>query len=253
MLGAGVASGGAFVTTPAGAYVKVSTTFVASASGAVSFYILNGAAVVSGNVIAFFDAMVEAGAVATTYFDGSLAATVAENFAWTGAVDNSTSTAITRRYAKTLRITDGLTTDAETFQCTLLTKNYNYNASGAHKRLFLWGADVIFRNNLVAIVTPVSYNYAVTWGQLRAFTWGQAKNFTWAQPITGTLSVSTTIPGTGGSAIRKFVKLGRSVRFRQANFKMVFDTDGSTSTAPVRIFSLTTYVKVKERVVKTTN
>jgi hypothetical protein len=157
------------------------------------------------------------------------------------------------RTAKTLRITDGLTTDAETFQCTLQTKNYNYNASSANKRLFMWGADAIFRSNLVAIVTPIVYNYSVTWGQLLAFTWGQLKSFTWGQPISGTLSITTTRAGVGGGALRKFVKLGQSLRFRQANFKLIFDTDGSTSAAPVRIFSLTTYVKVKERVVKTVN
>ena len=157
------------------------------------------------------------------------------------------------RAGKTLRITDGTTTDTEAFKCTLLTKNYNYNASAANKRLFLWGADAIFRSNLTAIVTPIAYNYNVTWGQLLAFTWGQVKNFTWGQPISGTLSVSTVRAGVGGGALRKFVKLGRSLRFRQANFKLIFDTDGSISTAPVRIFSLTTYVKVKERVVKTVN
>lgn len=155
------------------------------------------------------------------------------------------------RSAKTMRITDAFTTDTETFQCTLLTKNYNYNTSGAYKRLFLWGVDAIFRSNLVAIVTPIVYNYAVTWGALEAFTWGAAGHFTWGQPISGTLATQTNATTAGGGAIRKFIKLKGRLRFRQVNFKLVFDTDGSSSSSPVRIFTITTYVKAKERVVKT--
>jgi hypothetical protein len=250
--GAGVASSSGFVTTPAGAFTRVSTTFVAAASGAVNFYILNGTPIVSGNNVAFRDAQVELGSVATTYLDGSLTDTVVDHFAWSGTVDNSVSTATTRRYAKTLRTTDGITSDAEAFQCTLQTKNYNYNTSASYKRLFWWGADAIFRSNVTAIVTPIVYNYSVTWGQARAAsTWGQALLFTWGQPMNGTIAVQTVRNTSGGGAIRKFVKFDKSLRFRQANFKLVFDTDGSSATAPVRIFSLMTYVKVKERVSQT--
>lgn len=155
------------------------------------------------------------------------------------------------RSAATLQITDGLTTAAEVFQCTLQTKNYNYQASSAYKRLFWWGADAIFRSNVTAIVTPIVYNYAVTWGQLLSTTWGTLKNFTWGQPISGTLSITTVRATSGGGAIRKFVKFPQSLRFRQINFKLIFDTDGSSNSAPVRIFSLITYVKTKERVVQT--
>ena len=179
--------------------------------------------------------------------------TLQQNNQFAQAICHSSSFVATggSRTAKTLRITDGLTTDAEAFSCTLLTKNYNYNTSGSYKRLFYWGADAVFRSTVTAIVTPIVYNYAVTWGQMLAFTWGAAKNFTWAQPISGTIAVTTIRNTSGGGAIRKFVKFDKSLRFRQANFKLVFDTDGSTSSAPIRIFSLMTYVKVKERVVQT--
>lgn len=154
------------------------------------------------------------------------------------------------RVAPTYRITDAVTTDTENFQCSLQTKNYNYEAASRYKRLFWWGADAVFRGTVTAVVTPVTYNYTVTWGQLRAFTWGQVKNFTWAQPISGTLSVSTARNTVGSGASRKFVKFLKSLRFRQINFRVTFDTDGSSSTAPVRLFSMTTYVSAKETVVK---
>lgn len=73
-------------------------------------------------------------------------------------------------------------------------------------------------------------------------------NFTWGQPSSELPIVETQ--RTGGAAIRKFVKFYKSLRFRQVNFQVSFDTDGSISTAPVRLFSLMTYVRAKQRVSK---
>jgi len=156
------------------------------------------------------------------------------------------------RVAKTLRVTDGVTTDAEAMRCVAQTKNYNYEVSSAYKRLFWWGVDAVFRGEVVAIATPITFNYTVTWGQLRTMgaTWGLLRSFTWAQPISGTLAVETVRDTTGAGSIRKFVKFMKSLRFRQITFKVDFECDGSTSTAPVRLFSLMTYVKAKERVSK---
>lgn len=156
------------------------------------------------------------------------------------------------RKAKTLSITDGLTTDSELFNCTVITKNYNYQSSSTYKRLFWWGVDAVFRSTVIATVTPIVYSFAVTWGQLLAgSTWSSLLNFTWAQPLNGTLAVNVTRNTSGGGALRKFVKLTGSLWFRQVNFKLIFATDGSVTTAPVRIFSIMTYVKVKETVVQT--
>lgn len=154
------------------------------------------------------------------------------------------------RFAKTLVVEDGVTLNAEVMQCTMQTKNYNYEASSQYKRLFWWGADAVFRGRVTAIATPITFNYTVTWGQLLAFTWGQVKNFTWGQPISGTLAIQTIRDTSGSGSMRKFVKFMKSLRFRQIYFKVIFDTDGSTSTAPVRLFSLMTYVSPKEHVSK---
>lgn len=154
------------------------------------------------------------------------------------------------RVAHTLHISEELGTDTETFQCILQTKNYTYDASSVFKRLFWWGVDAIFRGTVTGLVTPVTYNFAVTWGQLRlaGTTWGDLLNFTWGQPSSDLPIVETQ--RTGGAAIRKFVKFNKGLRFRQINFKVTFDTDGSTNSAPVRLFSLMTYVRAKQRVSK---
>ena len=155
------------------------------------------------------------------------------------------------RWAKTLTITDDVLAAAEPMTCTAITKNFNYEASSVYKRLFWWGVDATFRNTVLAVATPIVFNYSVSWAQLRAFTWGQVKNFTWGQPISGTLSVETVRNTAGSGSMRKFVKFMKSLRFRQINFRVSFSTDGSVNTAPVRLFTIVTYVKPKERVSKT--
>lgn len=137
----------------------------------------------------------------------------------------------------------------ETFTCTMQTKNFNYQASSNYKRLFWWGVDATFRGDVTGTVIPISYSQQVTWGQLRTMgvTWGQLLGFTWGQPQTNTLSVVQTRSTAGTTTSRKFIKFPKSLRFRQAYFKLEFPTDGSV----VRIFSLTTFVLPKERVSKT--
>lgn len=154
------------------------------------------------------------------------------------------------RVAKTYTIIDGATNAAETMQCIAQTKNFSYQASSKYKRLFWWGADAVFRGQVTAIATPIVFNYAVTWGQLLATTWHTLLSFTWGQPISGTLAVQTVANTSGSGSTRKFIKLMKSLRFRQINFRLVFNTDGSSSTAPVRLFSLATFVNPKETVSK---
>lgn len=159
------------------------------------------------------------------------------------------------RVAKTLQITDALTTDTESMECIVQTKNFNYEASSVYKRLFWWGIDATFRGLVKGYANPITYNYAVTWGTLRTkgVTWGQLRQggYTWSQPQTDTLVIETERTTAGTSTSRKFIKFLKSLRFRQINYRLVFATDGSRNTAPVRLFSLMTYVKAKERVSKT--
>jgi hypothetical protein len=194
---------------------------------------------------------VETGPVATEFMAGSLTDTIYWDYAWTGTVNASTSTATSLRTAKTLFITDGITTEAEAFHCTAQTKNYNYEASSTKKRLFWWGADANFRTTVTALATPITFNQQVTWGTVRGTTWGMVKQFTWSQPFSGTLAIQTVRSTAGTGAMRKFVKFAKSLYFRQINFKVDFDTDGSSSTAPVRLFTLVTYVSSKATVSKT--
>jgi hypothetical protein len=73
---------------------------------------------------------------------------------------------------------------------------------------------------------------------------------TWAQPTSKGLSVETIRPDVGASAQRKFTKFLKQLRFRQVQFRVEFLTDGSSSTAPVRLFSIHTEVTAAQGVSK---
>lgn len=156
------------------------------------------------------------------------------------------------RTAQTVFITDIVaTSETETFTCTMQTKNLDYGASSAYKRLFWWGLDGLFRNQLTAIANPISFSGRITWKDLRSYTWDDLLNFTWDQPTSPSLAVTSNRDAAGTGPVKKFVKLSKALRFRQIYFKITCSTNGDSATAPVRIFDLVTFVLVKEHVVRT--
>jgi hypothetical protein len=155
------------------------------------------------------------------------------------------------RNAKTLHISDIVGTDVENFVCTAQTKNYNYQSSSTYKRLFWWGVDAIFRGQVTATVTPITFNTSVTWAEMIQYTWASVGANDWNQAAYPGADVQTVRNTSGGAALRKFVKFLKALRFRQVHYRLEFETDGSSTSAPVRLFSLMTYVRAHQRVSKT--
>lgn len=157
------------------------------------------------------------------------------------------------RAAHTLRIVDDITSNREVFQCTVQTKNYNYQASNIYKRLFSGGIDGIFRGKIVADAVPIVYVKKLTWGQIRAngITWGRFLSKTWGTLSSDKLTITSVVDADATSAQRKYVKLWRSLYFRQIYYRCVFECDGSVDTAPVRLFAFLTTVTAKEPVSRT--
>jgi hypothetical protein len=157
------------------------------------------------------------------------------------------------RATKTLTITDATTLATEDMLCRIRTKNFNYQASSIYKRLFWWGVDATFRNSVTGLVYPISFNFAVTWGTLKnkeGLNWGGMLDYVWGQPQSDAPGIENTVSVAGTSVTRKFIKFLKSLRFRQIYFEVSFETDGSSATAPVRLFSLMTYVNPKQTVSK---
>lgn len=150
-------------------------------------------------------------------------------------------------------IKDSWTTNTEEMVCSFRTKNYDYQNSHAFKRIWWWGADVIASGNVKAYMYPVRYGYRPTWEELAEYTWDDLAQYTWGSLLSneGITMDEVVIEDIGQG--RKFIKFPKDQRFRQMAFGMEFNTDGSTNTAPVRLFSLTTFVRDKQKVAQKIN
>lgn len=161
---------------------------------------------------------------------------------------------------KVYRIRDGydaVTTEQSAsvqyaISCRAKTKNFDLAASQLFKRLHWWGADVLTSNNIVGIATPIVLGQLVLWGDL--FSLGKLSSDlgTWASPLTGSVSVSTTVTGSSG-ATRVFAKFLKGLRFRQINFEINLTSNGSTSDGPAKLFILIINTATRQRVPKAVN
>jgi hypothetical protein len=157
------------------------------------------------------------------------------------------------RVAPTLKITDAVTSVTEQMTCVAQTKIFNYQASSIYKRLFWWGIDANFKTDVEGLAFPITFNFDTKWGDLLPLTWGSRLPFFWINPLAEPPFVQSDVDVSTAALGRKFVKFFKSLRFRQIFYRIQFPTDGSTATAPVRLFSLMTYINPKETVSRTIN
>lgn len=136
----------------------------------------------------------------------------------------------------------------ETFTARLVTKSYDFGPSYSFKRLFWWGVDILSKSTVNYKVTPTVYNSAVTWNQLLGVQFNDLQ--TWGRPLEVSLDVTDSASGSNPSNYRTFIKLLKSLRFRQISFTIESIVDGTDSTGPLRVFSLTAFIDAKELVTK---
>jgi hypothetical protein len=136
-------------------------------------------------------------------------------------------------------------------ECSIQTKNFNYQASSIYKRLFWWGLDASFKGTVVGTATPITQSFTVPWQVLKDNeTWGSMLQYLWQSPQEGSPAATTSVTEFAVTFRRLFVKFLKALRFRQIFFEVKFETNGSSSEAPVRLFSLMTYVNPKQTVSK---
>lgn len=145
------------------------------------------------------------------------------------------------------RVTAEESSVSEPMLCAIRTKHYDYQSPATFKKLAFWGADVMSNVDLIATVAPVVYAVPATWEAVSAYTWDELN--TWDRPLDTTISITDTAEISGSSS-RKFVKFIKALRFRQVYYQIGFITDGSIAQAPVKVFTLTTYVSDKQLVPK---
>lgn len=141
---------------------------------------------------------------------------------------------------------------SEKMDCFFITKNYDYDSAAKWKRLFWTGIDAISNTEVYIESRPISSARRMTWGELKKKTWGAIKEdkLVWGRLAGDDPDIMEVIPVGGAAFGRRLLKTTRSLRFRQIAFKVGGTTSGDTETSPLRIFTLTTFVKDKQVVAK---
>lgn len=141
----------------------------------------------------------------------------------------------------------------ESFNVSLVTKTYDYKVPYTWKRMFWWGADILSKTTISYRVHPVAYNLPIKWSQISngVTKWSDLK--TWAKPIDVSLDVTDSVSTANPSGTRTFQRLQKGLRFRQISFKLSSIVDGTTTTGPLRVFSLTAVTSSKALVSKKIN
>lgn len=136
--------------------------------------------------------------------------------------------------------------------CSIRTKNFDLATSHQYKKLNHWGVDLVAASAVIGSVTPIVIGFASTWGLLfsSGLTW--AGLGTWANPITNP-SVTTQVAAASGTVLRRFIRLPKALRFRQANFRVEFSGSGSTADGPCKLFSVTLFTSARQLVEKASN
>ena len=139
---------------------------------------------------------------------------------------------------------------AEDMVCSIRTKIYDFNTPNEWKRLYWWASEIMAVGNVTAKVFPVSLETTTqsTWDWLGTFTWDEllaAIEFGWDNPAPYPFNVTSTRTFTWNKPERLNLKLDHALRFRRVYFEIYINTDGTASTAPAQIFSLTPKIGAK--------
>lgn len=147
------------------------------------------------------------------------------------------------RYESSILENGDITVTPVDITCSLTTKAFDVGSSDRFKRLMHWGIDCITGRDITGILFPFSVFYKVTWAQLHSYQWHQLN--TWQFPLFSIPDTTISQP-QGAGLVRRYIRFGRSIRFRLLQFKVEMLTAGNTVDGPARLYSLTGFVAVKQ-------
>jgi hypothetical protein len=147
------------------------------------------------------------------------------------------------RYENTNLENGNVTVAAKDIKCSMATKAYDVGLSHRFKRLMHWGADCITGRNITGTLYPFTIAYKVTWAQLHTYKWSSLN--TWGYPLFQIPQIVVPQPQGAGLA-RRFIRFGKSLRFRLIQFQIEMLTSGNTSDGPARLYSVTAFISGKQ-------
>lgn len=139
----------------------------------------------------------------------------------------------------------------EQMTCSIRTKIYDFDAPNEWKRLYWWAAEIMAVGEVTARVFPVSLDTTTqaSWDHLATFTWDQLAAVIdgWDNPAPFPPNIETKSTFTWVRPERLNLKLDHALRFRRVYFELYVTTDGTASTAPAQIFSITPMIGAKAK------
>lgn len=136
--------------------------------------------------------------------------------------------------------------------CTMRTKEFDFDVPLTWKRLLWWGATALTGTTLQAYALPNrGLDDNDLWEDVALYDWDELDG-TWENML-GELKVADEITGVTGIAGSKFYKFLKSLRFRSMSFKLSIQNDGTTPDGPCRLFRLSAIVGIKQVVGKDMN
>ena len=140
----------------------------------------------------------------------------------------------------------------EQMTCSIRTKIYDFDTPNEWKRLYWWAAEIMAVGEVTARVFPVSLDTTTqaSWDHLATFTWDElaAAIDGWDNPAPFPPNIETKSTFTWVRPERLNLKLDHALRFRRVYFELYVNTDGTASTAPAQIFSITPMIGAKAKI-----
>jgi hypothetical protein len=127
--------------------------------------------------------------------------------------------------------------------CKIKTKNYDFGLGYQYKKLKYWGADILTTRTVIGTASPITFGISVTWADVGIYTWDELGS--WASPLITNPDIATNVEAVAGS-LRRFIKFLKALRFRQVNFTVEMETNGSTLDGPCRLYTVTIFATPKQ-------
>lgn len=147
------------------------------------------------------------------------------------------------RYENTRKENGNVAVTPVDVNLSMTTKAYDVGLSHRFKRLMHWGIDCITGRDASGTLFPFSIAYKVTWSQLHSYNWHSLN--TWGYPLFAVPDVIVSAPSGAGLA-RRYIRFGKSLRFRLIQFQVEMMTAGNTTDGPARLYSITAFIGAKQ-------
>jgi hypothetical protein len=139
----------------------------------------------------------------------------------------------------------------EDINCVLRTKSYAFDESAQYKRMFYWTFEVRSADGATGVAFPSAIpTELVTYDDMDLVTYDVLDGGNYDNPLIILPEYETDVSFPAASPVRALIKAGQDSRLMRMYYQVSLSCDGTARTAPVRIYSITPYVRIKGGVSK---